>query len=98
MSESPIELMLRDRGYLKSSKLTGKRHKDSIHSSNILNLFPPSSRMRMTSTSTVTYLDVAAESYQSDILRGEELNVLGVCRQGSRRKVGQGSSNLFCSK
>lgn len=53
---NPLILMLRDRGYLKSSKLTDKRHKDSIHSSNILNLFPPSSRMRMTSMSTDGYL------------------------------------------
>lgn len=51
-----IELTRRDRGYLKSSKLTHKGHKDSIHSSNILNLFPPSSRMRMISTSTDSYL------------------------------------------
>lgn len=37
----PIGLMIRGRGYyLKSSELAEKRPKDSIHISNILNLFP----------------------------------------------------------
>lgn len=45
-------LMIRGRGInFKSSKLTDRRHKDSTHISNILNLFPHSSEMRVTSKS-----------------------------------------------
>lgn len=75
-----MELMLRDRGYFKSSKLTDKKHKDSIHSSNILNLFPPSSRMRMTSTSTDSYL-FRSSCWELPIWHSEreKLNVLREC-------------------